>query len=100
MVQIKTARTVLDLVTLSRGQAAVTSFHFYSFPLTTPSLGKDAQMNLKMQLLPCRVLFCLRSPLAPELLEAALALSEEPEAADPDPAMTLGSALPHRSLVI
>ena len=46
MVQIKTARTVLDLVTLSRGQASVTSFHFYSFPLTTSSLGKDAQINL------------------------------------------------------
>ena len=99
MVQIKTVRTVLDLVTLSRGQAVVTSFYFYSFTLTTSSLGKDAQINL-MQMLPCRVLFCLRSPLAPELLEAALALSEEPEAADPDPAMTLGSAHTSRSLVI
>ena len=95
MVQIKTVRTVLDLVTLSRGQAAVTSFHFYSFTLTSSN-----QSACSTSMLPCRVLFCLRSPLAPELLEAALALSEEPEAADPDPAMTLGSAHTSRSLVI
>ena len=46
MVQIKTVRTVLDLVTLSRGQAAVTSFHFYSFTLTSSNQSACSNVTL------------------------------------------------------